>query len=287
MKRSNAMRFGAVIAGAAMLAAACGSSDSDTTATSTDTGTDTTEASTASGETLKVGVKYDQPLFGVNTPDGVVGFDAEIANIIGEELGRPVEFQEAVSANRETFLEQGTVDVVVATYTINDKRKELIDFAGPYYVAGQDIMVPADNPLGITGIDDLNSADVTVCTAEGSTSLENLQSMAPDADIVTFDTYSKCADAMGQGRADAVSTDNVILLGLASESDGAYVLVENPFTEEPYGIGVAKDSALRCEINAILETIYADGRWATAYGNTIGTVVATTPEPPAVDNAGC
>ncbi len=285
MKSSYTWRIGAVVAGAAMFAAACGGSDSASSGGSTSEGG--SEGAAASGETLKVGVKYDQPLFGVNTPDGVVGFDAEIAKIIGEELGRPVEFQEAVSANRETFLEQNTVEVVVATYTINDKRKEVIDFAGPYYVAGQDIMVPADNPLGIAGIDDLNSADVTVCTAEGSTSLENLQSMAPEADIVTFDTYSKCADAMGQGRADAVSTDNVILLGLASESDGAYKLVENPFTEEPYGIGVAKDSPLRCEINTILETIYEDGRWAQAYKDTIGTVVATTPEPPAVDNAGC
>ncbi len=281
MKKSYAMKFGAVLAGASMLAAACGSSDSES---SSDDGADSGEAT---GETLTVGVKFDQPLFGVNTPDGVVGFDAEIAKIIGEELGRPVEFQEAVSANRETFLQQDTVDIVVATYTINDARKELISFAGPYYVAGQDIMVTAENPLGISGIDDLNSADVTVCTAEGSTSLENLQSMAPDAEIITFDTYSKCADAMGQGRADAVSTDNVILLGLASESDGAYVLVENPFTEEPYGIGVALDSPMRCEINAILETIYDDGRWAAAYEATIGTVVATTPAPPAVDNAGC
>lgn len=279
MKRSYVMKFGAILAGASMFAAACGDSDGDT-----DAGGD---GGDASGEVLTVGVKFDQPLFGVNTPDGVVGFDAEIAKIIGEELGRPVEFQEAVSANRESFLESDTVDVVVATYTINDARKELIDFAGPYYVAGQDIMVPADNPLGITGIDDLNSADVTVCTAEGSTSLENLQSMAPDAEIITFDTYSKCADAMGQGRADAVSTDNVILLGLASESDGAYLLVENPFTEEPYGIGVALGSPLRCEINTILETIYEDGRWDAAYEATIGTVVATTPAPPAVDNSGC
>ena len=274
MKRSNAMKFGAVLAGASMLAAACGSSDSDS-------------GGDADGETLTVGVKFDQPLFGVNTPDGVVGFDAEIAKIIGEELGRPVEFQEAVSANRETFLQQETVEVVAATYTINDARKELIDFAGPYYVAGQDIMVPTENPLGISGIDDLNNPDVTVCTAEGSTSLENLQSMAPDADIITFDTYSKCADAMSQGRADAVSTDNVILLGLASESDGAYALVENPFTEEPYGIGVALDSPLRCEINTILETIYEDGRWAKAYEDTIGTVAPATPTPPAVDNTGC
>ena len=276
MKKRYAMKFGAVLAGASMLAAACGSSDDDAS-----------DGGDADGETLTIGVKYDQPLFGVNTPDGVVGFDAEIGRIIGEELGRPVEFQEAVSANRETFLQQDTVDVVIATYTINDARDELIDFAGPYYVAGQDIMVTSENPLGIGGIDDLNSADVTVCTAEGSTSLENLQSMSPDADIITFDTYSKCADAMSQGRADAVSTDNVILLGLADESDGAFILVENPFTEEPYGIGVPDGSPLRCEINTILQSMYDDGRWATAYEDTIGTVVASTPAPPTLNNDGC
>ena len=157
------------------------------------------DAMAADGEPLKVGVKFDQPLFGVNTPDGVVGFDAEIANLIGEKLGRPVEFQEAVSANRESFLENGTVDMVVATYTINDERDEVVDFAGPYYVAGQDILVLADNPEGIEGIDSLNSGDINTCTVEGSTSLDNLNEMAPDASVSTFDTYSKCTDAMDQG----------------------------------------------------------------------------------------
>jgi glutamate transport system substrate-binding protein len=245
------------------------------------------DEATGGGETLRVGVKFDQPLFGVNTPDGVVGFDAEIANFIGEQLGRPVEFQEAVSANRESFLENGTVDMVVATYTINDERDEVVDFAGPYYVAGQDIMVPAGNPDGITGIDDLNSSDITTCTVEGSTSLENLNEMAPDADVSTFDTYSKCADAMGQGRSNAVTTDNVILLGLADESDGEFELVENPFTEEPYGIGVPEGSELRCQINEILQGAYDDGTWASIYEATVGAVATETPEPPELNNEGC
>ena len=295
--RNNLRTLLASLMAASLVLAACGSDSAgddgdDGGATDGTSGTETTSADdagedTADGEVLRVGVKFDQPLFGVDGPDGVVGFDAEIAKLIGEELGRPVEFQEAVSANRETFLENGTVDMVVATYTINDARKEQISFAGPYYVAGQDIMVPADNPMGIGSIDDLNSSDVSVCTAEGSTSLENLQSMAPDAEIVTFDAYSKCADALGQGRTDAVSTDNVILLGLASESDGDYSLVENAFTDEPYGIGVPLDSDLRCEVNTILQGLYDDGRWATAYEDTVGTVASETPDPPAIDNEGC
>jgi len=285
----------------ALLLAACGSDDDststdETTDESAEESSDTTEATEGddgddaaapTGGTLKVGTKYDQPLFGVNTPDGVVGFDAEIAKYVAAELGFEVEFQEAVSANREPFLENGTVDMVVATYTINEARDELIDFAGPYYVAGQDIMVPAGNPKDIKGIEDLNSADITTCSVEGSTSLDNLNELAPDAEVSTFDAYSKCADAMGQGRVDAVTTDNVILLGLVDASDGEFELVENPFTEEPYGIGVPEGSDLRCQVNDILQAMYDDGTWASIYDDTVGAVASITPDPPPLNTEGC
>ena len=148
-----------LVATSALVLGACGGDDGDSASGDSDGGGD--------GEVLKVGTKYDQPLFGVNTPDGVEGFDADIARYIGDQLGREVEFQEAVSANRETFLENGTVDMVVATYTINDERDEVIDFAGPYYVAGQDIMVKKGNPKAIEGIEDLDSSDIKTCTAAG------------------------------------------------------------------------------------------------------------------------
>lgn len=265
-----------LVATSALLVGACGGDD-DSASDDGDSG----------GEVLKVGTKYDQPLFGVNTPDGVEGFDAEIAQYIGDQLGREVEFQEAVSANREIFLKNGTVDMIVATYTINDERDEVIDFAGPYYIAGQDIMVEKGNPKDIKGIEDLDSSDVKTCTVEGSTSLDNLNEMAPDADVTTFDTYSKCADAMGQGRVDAVTTDNVILLGLVDESGGDYELLENPFTEEPYGIGVKDGSELRCEVNEILQGMYDDGTWKQIYEDTVGTVASEIPDPPEIDNEGC
>ena len=251
MKSRKPKMLAVLLATSTLVLGACGGDD------------DGDSASGGDGEVLKVGTKYDQPLFGVNTPDGVEGFDADIARYIG------------------------TVDMVVATYTINDERDELIDFAGPYYIAGQDIMVMKGNPKKIKGIEDLDSADIKTCTVEGSTSLENLNEMAPDANGSTFDTYSKCADAMGQGRVDAVTTDNVILLGLVDESDGDYELLENPFTDEPYGIGVADGSDLRCEVNEILQGMYDDGTWKQIYEDTVGTVATETPEPPKIDNEGC
>ncbi len=235
---------------------------------------------------MTVGTKFDQPLFGLKraTTGQIEGFDVEIARLIAEAIGPDVEveFVETPSAVREQVLENGDVDMVVATYTINDARKQRVGFAGPYYVAGQDIMVPAGNPLGIEGVEDLNGK--RVCSVSGSTSVENVRRMAPQAQVVEFDVYSKCADAMGDGRVDAVSTDNVILLGLIEANPGEYELVGNPFTSEPYGIGVPKDDTeFRAFINDTLEELYANGEWAAAYERTVGTVDDEVPEPPEVD----
>ncbi|MEX1179036.1 MAG: glutamate ABC transporter substrate-binding protein [Nitriliruptor sp.] len=236
--------------------------------------------------TLRVGVKYDQPLFGVQTPGGVEGFDAEIAKLIAEGIwgeggGDNVEFSEAVSAVREEVLENDSVDMVVATYTINDERKERVGFAGPYYEAGQDIMVAAGNPEDIGGVEDLDGQPV--CSVEGSTSIDNLREMAPEAEVVALDTYSACAEELLQGRVTAVTTDNVILIGLIDESPDDFELVDNPFTEEPYGIGVQRDADdFRMWINDRLEEIYESGEWEEAWDATAGAVVPA-PEPPEVD----
>ncbi|CAN5550470.1 glutamate ABC transporter substrate-binding protein [soil metagenome] len=290
-------------------AVACGDDDDET---ETETGgDDTTEETTdGSGEdeaevpefdpgttmaelqeagSMTVGTKFDQPLFGLRsaTSGDLEGFDVEIAKLIAEGIfgeggGDNVEFVETPSRIREEAIEQGDVDIVVATYTINDERKERIDFAGPYYIAGQDIMVAADDD-SISGVEDLNGKKV--CSVQGSTSLDNLIAMAPEADAsLTFDTYSLCAEALGDGRVDAVTTDNIILLGLVDDSDGEFKLVGNTFTEEPYGIGLPKDDQeFRDFINDRLEEIYESGEWADAYESTAGQVDDSDPEPPPVD----
>lgn len=243
----------------------------------------TTMATLADAGEITIGTKFDQPLFGLKGPDGdPIGFDVEIGKIIAGQLGiapDSINWVETVSANREQFIENGTVDIVVATYTINDKRKEVVSFAGPYYNAGQDILVLAGNPEGITGPEDLTGKNV--CSVAGSTSEKNINEY--DVNLITTDTYSNCLEPLRQGKVIAVTTDNVILAGLADQNEGEFEVLSNPFTEEPYGIGVAHDDdAFRSFINDVLEESYEDGSWKAAWESTAGKVLKT-PEPPAVN----
>jgi len=242
-----------------------------------------TMAELAEAGSITVGTKFDQPLFGLVGPDGVPeGFDVEIAKIIASELGIEedgIEWVETVSSVREDFIETGQVDIVVATYTINDDRKERVAFAGPYYEAGQSILTTKEN-TDIQGPDDL--AGKRVCTVSGSTPEANLLENFPDTEVVPFGTYAECIEPLRNGQVDAVSTDNVILAGFANDNDDLEVRGE-PFTEEPYGIGLAlEDDEFRDWINDVLEEIFEDGRWVEAWESTAGTVLPT-PEPPAVD----
>ncbi|HKP99344.1 MAG TPA: glutamate ABC transporter substrate-binding protein [Actinomycetes bacterium] len=280
---------GAILA--LMLAlAACGGDDGGDSGGQVNEGASFAEGTTMArlkdAGAVKVGTKFDQPLFGLKNLEGKPeGFDVEIAKLIAGEMGiapDKIEFIEAVSANREPFIEQGKVDFVVATYTINDKRKQVVDFAGPYYEAGQDIMVAKGNPEGIGGPDDL--AGKKVCSVTGSTPAENIRTNYPDAELTEFDVYSKCAEALKNGQVQAVTTDNVILLGLISQDEEAFELVGKPFTKEPYGIGVKKgDTEFRNFINDTLDKIEKDGRWKAAWDATAGKVATETPTPPAID----
>jgi glutamate transport system substrate-binding protein len=292
-------RYAASLAAAGLMLAACGGSEAGNQA---EEATDNTaevqqdvefEAGTTMAElneagTMTIGTKFDQPGFGLLNPQTETpeGFDVEIAKIIAAELGikaEDIEWVETVSANREPFLQNGQVDMVVATYTINDARKQLIDFAGPYYEAGQDIMVAKGNPEGIKGPEDL--AGKTVCSVEGSTPAQNMRDNFPEAQLTTYDVYSKCADDLKNGNVQAVTTDNVILTGLIAGSPDDFELVGEPFTEEPYGVGLKLgDTEFRNFINDVLEESFEDGTWAEAWDRTAGDISGTeAPEPPKVD----
>ena len=244
----------------------------------------TTMAALNEAGTITIGTKFDQPLFGLAGPDGTpVGFDVEIGKLIAAKLGIPadgIKWTETVSKNREPFIQSGDVDLVIATYTINDVRKEVVSFAGPYYVAGQDILVLDGNPDGIESVEDL--AGKTVCSVTGSTSEKNL--IAAGVTVLPAAGYSDCLEPLRSGAVTAVSTDNVILAGLADQNEGEFEVVGNPFTEEPYGIGLAlEDDVFRAWINDTLTEAYEDGSWADAWEATAGKVLET-PDPPAVDN---
>jgi glutamate transport system substrate-binding protein len=247
----------------------------------------TTMAELAEAGTIRVGTKFDQPGFGLENLEGEVeGFDVEVAKIIAAELGiaeDDIEFVPTPSVVREDVIEGDEVDMVVATYTINDTRKERISFAGPYYTAGQQIMVASDNDE-ITGPESLReNPDAQVCSVTGSTPAEQItQYLASPDQLVLFDEYSQCADSLSNGQVDAVTTDNVILLGFVSESDGEFKLVGEQFTEEPYGIGIQKGDVAFCQfINETLqenEDAYVDA-WEATAGQVEGTETPELPEP--------
>ena len=274
----------AILAVGALALSACGGSDGSTAdvADSPKFESGSTMAKLADAGKVTIGTKFDQPGFGLKGLDGKPeGFDVEVAKSIAAKLGisaDSITWKETPSAIREEVIEKGEVDFVVATYTINDKRKQRITFAGPYYEAGQMIMVKSDNST-ITGPDTLKSQpDAKVCSVAGSTPAENiLKYLASPGQLVTFDVYSKCADALRTGQVAAVTTDNVILLGLVGKSEGAFKVVGDTFTKEPYGIGIKKgDTAFCTFINDTLKASAADGSYEKAWTSTAGTVEGST-----------
>jgi glutamate transport system substrate-binding protein len=267
------------IAGAfalAMAAAACGGGD--------DSGSDAKASGivgkAASDKKLVFGVKADQPGLGLQTGSTYAGFDIEIAKIIAKGLGVPetgIEYKTTVSSNREPFIQQGQVDVVVATYTINDERKKVVNFGGPYYIAGQDLLVPTAST--ITGPEAL--AGKKVCSVTGSTPAKRIQTEHKDAQLQQFDSYSKCVTALAGGQVDAVTTDDIILAGYAAQDQyaGKFKVVGKPFSTEPYGIGVKKDDSEGCnKINEILKAAAADGSYKAAWDSTLGKSGKPAPE---------
>ncbi len=292
----KAKRISAVLAIAALALAACGESKSDlggggksnsyevAKSPKFDAGT-TMERLSKAGK-IKVGVKYDQPGLGNKNPSTgkPEGFDVDIAKIIAGQLGiaaDKIEFLETVSKNREPFIQNGTVDIVIATYSITDKRKKIIDFAGPYYVTGQQLLVLKDDNA-IKGPDDLDGKKV--CSVSGSTPLGKIQEDYKKAQAVAFATYTECVDQLLNKQVDAVTTDGAILLGYAARNPSKLKVVGDAFSEEKYGIGLKKDDkALRDFINDALEKSYKSGDWKKAYDATLGKSGSKAPEPPSVD----
>ena len=280
------------VTGLALSLAACGGSDDEPeveVATDTEFEAGTTMAEIAEAGTVTVGTKFDQPGFGLQNLEGEPeGFDVEVAKIIAGAMGiapEDIEWKESTSDIREQVIEDGEVDYVVATYTINDERKERITFAGPYYEAGQMLMVAADNDAIETPEDLAENPDAKVCSVTGSTPSETIKEyLASDDQLVLFDVYDKCADALENGQVDVVTTDNVILLGFVDSSDGAFKLVGEQFTEEPYGIGIEKGDVAFCEfINETLadnEDAYL-AAWEATAGEVEGTETPELPEPAA------
>ncbi|HKT04858.1 MAG TPA: glutamate ABC transporter substrate-binding protein [Rugosimonospora sp.] len=247
------------------------------------TGSPTYDRIKAAGKVV-IGVKADQPNLGYKNAAGQrCGFDIEMAQLIAARLGLgpdKIEYKEIPSANRETAIKGGDIDYYVGTYSITDKRKKDVSFAGPYFIAGQDLLVRKDD-MSITGKDTLKGKKV--CSATGSTPLQRVrdQKLTEDQNISEFKTYSECVSQLLDKRIDAVTTDDAILKGYAAQNPTRLRVVGQPFSVEKYGIGLAHDDkALRGFINDVLAAAAQDGTWQKIYTGTLGRSGSTANPPP-------
>ena len=223
---------------------------------------------------IRIGIKFDQPGLGFKKSGTYVGFDVDVAKYVAKKLGYSedeIVWKEAPSKQREAMLQNGDVDMILATYSITDERKNAVSFAGPYFVAGQDLLVRKDDH-SINGPEDLNGK--RLCSVTGSTSAATVkEKFASEVQLMEQPGYAECATALFSGIVDAVTADDIILAGLASASRGKLRVVGKPFTQEYYGVGIKKgDTALAKKINAAITEMIKDGSWERAIAdNTEGT----------------
>ncbi|MFF5564168.1 glutamate ABC transporter substrate-binding protein [Streptomyces sp. NPDC012623] len=256
MKLQKASAAAATALVIALTATACGGDSSD-------------DSSGSGGGKITIGIKFDQPGIGLQKPDGsYAGFDVDVATYVAKELGydaKDIVWKKAPSADRENLIANGDVKFIAASYTINDERKKKVDFAGPYLLAHQDLLVRAGDK-SITKAEDLNSKKL--CSVAGSTSAQNIKDkLAPKADLLSVGGYSECLTGLENKAVDALTTDDSILAGYAAQKElqGKFKLVGLKLSDEPYGIGLKKgDTELKTKVNDALKKMVSDGSWDKA-----------------------
>ncbi|MET7698429.1 glutamate ABC transporter substrate-binding protein [Streptomyces sp. NPDC005485] len=262
MKLRKVTAASAVVLALAVTATACGSDDKKD------------DSGSSGGKTIKIGIKYDQPGLGLKEPSGSFsGFDVDVATYVAKQLGyKPDQIQwvETKSADRENALARGDVKLIAATYSITDERKQKVDFAGPYLLAHQDLLLKKDSD--ISKATDLNGKKL--CSVTGSTSAQNIHdTIAPKANLKEYSGYSECIAALQSGAVDAVTTDDSILAGFAAQDKykDQFKLAGLKLSNENYGIGVKKgDTATVNKVNSALEKMVSDGSWQKAVDKNFG-----------------
>lgn len=262
MKLRKVTAASAAVLALAITATACGSDDKDSSS-----------SSGGGDKKITIGIKFDQPGIGQKTPQGYSGFDVDVATYVAKQLGYKadqIEWKESKSADRETMLQRGDVDFIAASYSITPERQAKVDFAGPYLLAHQDVLLRA-NDNSIKSPSDLNSKKL--CSVTGSTSAQNVKDkLAPKANLQKYPTYSACLNGLQNKAIDALTTDDSILAGYAAQANfkGKLKLGGFKMTNENYGIGVKKGSDLKAKINTALEKMVSDGAWKTAVEKNFG-----------------
>ena len=188
---------------------------------------------------LIAGVKTDFPPFGYVDAGGQnLGFDVDVAHLFAKALfndDNQVELVAVTSGNRIPFLQSGKIDIIIATVTITDDRKQVVEFSDPYFLSGSLLLVPKASP--VKGLEDL--AGKTVAVVQGAIQDKDVEQLQPKANRIKFGKVSEAVLAVKGGRADAYAHDDVLVLTLVKENADLKA-AGKPFMPRPYGIAVRK-----------------------------------------------
>lgn len=233
-----------------------------------------------------MGTKYDQPNLGERTPDKqFAGLDTDVSRYVVEYIAKKhgwatpeIEWRETPSAQRETLINNGEVNMITATYSINKGRLKAVDFAGPYVVTHQALLVREDS--GIKGLNDI-APGTRLCSVSGSTPAQKVKDALPEVQLQEFDTYAACAEGLKQGVVDATTTDATILAGFAQRykerfgEEYSVIQLKNDdgsfWTNENYGIGLPKgDDKAKAEVNEALNEMHDSGEFQKIVAKNLG-----------------
>jgi len=267
------LRLVATTCAAVLVLASCASADETTIV-----------GKVSASDRMTIAVSYDQPGLSLRRLDGSYrGFDVDVAKYIAKEFGvdeQNITWKEAQPGTRETLLTSGEADIVVSSYSITDKRKEIVDFVGPYFVAGQDLLVRM-NESRIDGPKSLN-ASLRLCSTAGSTSAAYVRDQfANDVKMVEYAKFSDCVTALLAENVDAVTTDDVLLAGYAAQNPELLRVVGDPFSKEEYGVGLHRDDpSSKAKVHAALQKMIDTGAWRKSLEANIGSSGYKIPDPP-------
>lgn len=222
-------------------------------------GCSTARPSIVGKKTLVIGVRPDLPGLGLKRPDGTFeGFEVDAARYLAARLGAKVRFVPALASDREPLILSGRADLVLATFSITPERKTRIEFAGPYLNSYQDILVRTGDRK-IHDVRDLKGRKV--CAVKGANTAERVtRDRQVAATLVPADTYDQCVAMLHTGAVEAITTNDVILVGLIKRAGSGMRLVHAPFGEQRTGIGLRRGDIDGCEVlNDAITRMYEDG----------------------------
>lgn len=294
MKLSHRLVLVAIAAVSAAGLAGCSSAGATTVHSPTPKKTfaaGTTMAKIQKRGQLVVGVKDDFPLFGMKNPvtGKLEGMDIELADLLAEDLtgsADNVKYVVVSSADREAFLQEHKVDVVIATYPPNPERMKAVSFAGPYLMSPVSVMVRKGDS-SIKKPSDMNGKNICVTTGSGAVAM--VPQNAPSANLTTLGSITECMQALEENRVQGVATTNSILLGLISQNPGKFSIAPGDLlsggkkASDNDSIGLPKgDKALHDYLDSFLKKVEADGQWKKIYADTVGKVSHDSPTPPPI-----